>query len=272
MREIELWTEDGHFVAVVDIPPFPDHAMPVVVMWGSRVFHLDPTPEGSSHVRYKECFAVYSLTPSPGRSRTEAPACRACGKPLLPENVRIADGCPCNSARGVNHGLVAKDTCTCTVCDPEQTGSTRYPSLERARARAAMLEIEADARDENEKPRSGGLREREVPPVDRSARCTVGEALAPGVPNTEDRGDGQQKGYVILCKEERAKGFVRPVRNTYRHAKCGSTTTMGQALAETYARSPDFYSGTYCCTCRGHYPVGADGEFVWDGTDEKVGT
>jgi hypothetical protein len=37
------------------------------------------------------------------------------------------------------------------------------------------------------------------PPVDRSARCTFGESVAPGVPNTEDRGDGQQKGYVILC-------------------------------------------------------------------------
>lgn len=51
--------------------------------------------------------------------------CRGCGQPLLPENVRIADGCPCNSERGVNHGLVAVSTCTCGDCDPEQTGSTR---------------------------------------------------------------------------------------------------------------------------------------------------
>lgn len=40
MREIELWTQTGEFVAVVDIPPFPDHAMPKVVMWGSRVFRV----------------------------------------------------------------------------------------------------------------------------------------------------------------------------------------------------------------------------------------
>jgi hypothetical protein len=52
--------------------------------------------------------------------------CRGCGKPLLWENIRIADGCPCNSARGINHGLVPQDTCTCLVCDPKQTGSTRY--------------------------------------------------------------------------------------------------------------------------------------------------
>ena len=28
---------------------------------------------------------------------------------------------------------------------------------------------------------------------------------------------GLQKGYVVLCPEERAKGFVRPVRLSYRH-------------------------------------------------------
>lgn len=52
--------------------------------------------------------------------------CRACGQPLLPINIRIADCCPCNSGRGINHGLVPKETCTCVECDPEQTGSTRY--------------------------------------------------------------------------------------------------------------------------------------------------
>lgn len=82
---------------------------------------------------------------------------------------------------------------------------------------------------------------------------------------------GQQEGYVVLAEEERAKGFVRPVRRTYTHLKCGSDTTMGQTLAETYARDPYFYSGTFCCACGTHFPVGADGEFVWRGTTEKVG-
>ncbi|RWQ12381.1 hypothetical protein [Mesorhizobium sp.] len=83
---------------------------------------------------------------------------------------------------------------------------------------------------------------------------------------------GQQKAYVVLADEERAKGFVRPVRRTYTHLKCHSDTTMGQTLAETYARDPHFYSGTFCCACRAHFPVGEDGEFVWQGTQEKVGT
>lgn len=86
------------------------------------------------------------------------------------------------------------------------------------------------------------------------------------------RPDGMQNDYVVLAEEERAKGFVRPVRRTYTHLKCNGTTTMGQTLAETYARDPNFYSGTFCCHCRAHFPVGADGEFVWTGTDEKVGT
>lgn len=47
---------------------------------------------------------------------------------------------------------------------------------------------------------------------------------------------------------------------------------MGQSLAETYARDPSFYAGTFCCRCGSHFPVGADGEFVWDGTNQKVGT
>lgn len=130
--------------------------------------------------------------------------------------------------------------------------------------------------------------------------------------------------YLVLSEEERAKGFVRPVRRAYVHvgrpgprypladltaeqlerhgdlyAKweaypdseapalgrfwkqeeldaidqgCGSVTTMGQAIAETYARTPTFYGATFCVACSMHRPVGAHGEFVWDGTDERVGT
>lgn len=84
--------------------------------------------------------------------------------------------------------------------------------------------------------------------------------------------NGQQEGYVVLAEEERAKGFIRPVRLSYTHLKCGMSTRMAQTIAETYARDPGFYSGTFCVGCGAHFPVGADGEFVWDGTNEKVGT
>lgn len=99
---------------------------------------------------------------------------------------------------------------------------------------------------------------------------------------TEDRDDpglklvdaetGMQEKYLVLSEEERAKGFVRPVMRSYKHTTCGAVTTMGQALAETYARDPHFYGGTYCARCRGHFPVGEHGQFVWDGTNILVGT
>jgi hypothetical protein len=126
--------------------------------------------------------------------------------------------------------------------------------------------------------------------------------------------------YLVLSEEERAKGFVRPVRRSYRHAGirgpryplrdltdgeqesyagsgyvkyeeyppddspalgrfwtqaqldsigkgCGTVTTMGTALAETYARQPAFYGATYCCGCRRHLKVGPQGEFTW--VDER---
>ena len=120
---------------------------------------------------------------------------------------------------------------------------------------------------------------------------------------------GQNKKYLVLSEEERALGFVRPYRDTYRHVgkrpqypladltdeqkarfgdayvkweaypeemlpragrywtkeelerpACRQTTTMGRAIAETYARDNTFYGSTYCTTCCMHRPVA---EFTW---------
>lgn len=98
--------------------------------------------------------------------------------------------------------------------------------------------------------------------------------LTDGSPVTEDHLEinpetGQQKGHVVLSYEERSKGFVRPVRRSYVHNECGALTIMAQSIAETYARDPSFYSGTFCATCKDYFPLE---EFVWDGTDETVGS
>lgn len=82
---------------------------------------------------------------------------------------------------------------------------------------------------------------------------------------------GMQKTYLVLSEEERAKGFVRPVRRTYIHETCGVATSMGEALSETYARDPKFYGATYCVGCKGHFPVGEKGEFHWE-DGSKVGS
>lgn len=127
---------------------------------------------------------------------------------------------------------------------------------------------------------------KEIPPVDRTARV-----LVDGRSETPDHREinpatGQQKDYIVLTAEERAKGFVRSVRTAYIHAGqnptmsgivlvrtgkggCGTRTTMNQAIAETYARDPEFYSGTFCCSCKTHLPLY---EFIWEGTDERVGS
>lgn len=155
------------------------------------------------------------------------------------------------------------------------------------------------------------------PPVDRSKVVLVSGAPVDGRKHEELKPNGQQRDYVVLAPEERAKGFVRPVRRSYRHvgerpknptrpltaeeharydqygyvafekypgdeavigrfwtakhleSGCGVVTTMGQALAETYARDPKFYDGTFCCGCGTHFPVA---EFVWEGTREAVGS
>ena len=94
-----------------------------------------------------------------------------------------------------------------------------------------------------------------------------GGPVTPG--HSELKDNGQQKGYVVLSPEERAKGFVRPLRRSYVHKPCGTITTMAPSIAETYARDPNFYSGTFCVGCREHLPLD---QFVWEGTEETVGS
>lgn len=88
------------------------------------------------------------------------------------------------------------------------------------------------------------------------------------------RSDGMQETYLVLSDEERAKGFVRPVRYKYRHLACGSTTTMGLALCETYARDPKFYGGTFCCGCGKHFSLqtGEGWQFEWEPDGDPVGS
>lgn len=60
------------------------------------------------------------------KARYATSTCRHCGSKLPETNYWIADGCPCNCRRGINHGIVPKLVCTCVECDPAQTGSSRY--------------------------------------------------------------------------------------------------------------------------------------------------
>jgi hypothetical protein len=75
--------------------------------------------------------------------------------------------------------------------------------------------------------------------------------------------------YWVLDAATRARGFVRPVRHVYRHDRCGLTTRMAPAIAETFAADPKFYEVTFCSHCRVHDPVGA---FHWPDDGSAVGT
>lgn len=88
-----------------------------------------------------------------------------------------------------------------------------------------------------------------------------------GHPDTEPV--PQHEVYLVLSDEERKKGFVRPLRMSYIHDKCGVETKMGLALCETYARDPHFYGSTYCVGCRMHLPVA---EFKWAEDGQTVGS
>lgn len=137
---------------------------------------------------------------------------------------------------------------------------------------------------------------------------------------------GMQKDYIVLSKEERDKGFIRPLRYSYIHVGlknpknnlrdlteeekekynkfnyvkfeeygeeespvtgrywtqkeldkinngCGGKTTIGNSIAETYAHNPKFYGSTFCAHCKEHFPVGENGEFIWDdNSEQRVGT
>ncbi len=249
MQRIQLFTKAMEYVATVEIPPFKE--MPDIVRWGNRTFLK------SSDTQYKEVFEAISLTESPGLECLH--------------DARKHDFFPY----------------ACSLC--------RQPTAKE-----------------------------EPPPVDRTQLSTIHGGDPAEVRERQKTETGMHSDYIVLSDEERARGFVRPVRDSYKHvgrpspknplldltpeqqerfgdsyAKfekyppdsgrgigrywtqeeidkinkgCGSTTTMGTALAETYARDPKFYGATYCARCGGHFPVGEEGEFVWSGTTERVGT
>lgn len=119
--------------------------------------------------------------------------------------------------------------------------------------------------------------------------CTTSGEPADKVRAEQTEETGQHKAYLVLCAEEREKGFVRPLRRSYIHVgiggheidpndiskhgrtggACGAQTSMGLALSETYARDPKFYGATFCCGCNVHLPVA---EFIWEADGETVGS
>jgi hypothetical protein len=114
--------------------------------------------------------------------------------------------------------------------------------------------------------------------IDDPNYCTVSgnEPVNPrsaATPTDETRGDGQKADHWVMCPGEIIRaGFKRPIRTSYQHTVCGTVTSMPRQIAETYAADPSYYNSTWCCGCKAYLPVGSDGNFVWDNTQDKVGT
>lgn len=112
--------------------------------------------------------------------------------------------------------------------------------------------------------------EHEVDAEGRQTCTTTGEAPSTVRAKQREEGNaGQHSSYIVLCEEERKKGFVRPYRDRYVHKTCGTETTMGRALSETYARDPHFYGATFCVRCNAHFPVA---QFEWTSDGQPVGS
>lgn len=92
---------------------------------------------------------------------------------------------------------------------------------------------------------------------------TDGEGPPPDDFDYGEKGeDGQYENYPTIDEGE----FEQPVRRTYRHEECDTTTSMREDIAESVARDPEYYSKTFCHGCGKHVPVD---EVHWeeDGAD-----
>lgn len=150
----------------------------------------------------------------------------------------------------------------------DMTGHINFTPAQ-ARQLAETLTRKASDADRARREIEEAARIAALPPVDRSALCTTSGEPPAKVRAEQTNETGQHKGYLVLCEEERKKGFVRPYRDAYKHTTCGSVTTMGRALSETYARDPTFYGATFCVNCNRHLPVA---EFVWTADGAVVGS
>lgn len=100
--------------------------------------------------------------------------------------------------------------------------------------------------------------------------CTTSGETPSKVRAEQTEPTGQHKSYIVLCEEERKKGFVRPYRDSYRHQACGTVTTMARSIAETFARDPQFYNGGgFCVACNRHVP---NAELAWTADGQQVGS
>lgn len=107
-----------------------------------------------------------------------------------------------------------------------------------------------------------------------TGRCLLDGSPVTDPPNhLKKRADGQQTSYVVMS-DMKLKGTMptRPFQKRVRHLRCMTLTEMHDKMAMTISRDPTFYKALFCARCQGHFKIGQDGEFLWDKSDQRVGT
>jgi|SRR6478735_10527641 len=253
MQQIELYTGMFEYVATVEIPPFDKN--PEVVLWGVRHFRalgrpvineLERVPGATRDkpTAYVECFAYASMTESPGLPRWEPPT-------PPPVDRGATDVVGKAAAPGVPDTTLQQDG--------QQAGYQVLSEAERAKGfvrpvRKSYIHV-------------GRKICGKVAPATLVNFLEEGYVawvcnLAPG----HSPADGCA--YKAVTEHE-----YKTLKKTGTLTGCEYVTSMGQALAETYARDPEHYTGTFCSHCKMHFPVGKHGEFDWMGEEgNKVGT
>ena len=90
-------------------------------------------------------------------------------------------------------------------------------SPQQARSLADSLIRKAHDAERAHREASEAARIASAPPVDRSALCTTNGKPPEEVRRNQTNETGQHDGYLVLCEDERKKGFVRPYRDAYKH-------------------------------------------------------
>jgi len=244
VNKVRLYTNDGRFVTEVTVPPWK---VPVeVYVWGQRMFIL--REDG----RYTEASGMFWV-PREMKDTPSAPVGKG-----WPENAHPDDH-PMNRAKDTASGEPPVDghwdgpTPTPEkLADGQHRDHWVLPESERAKGfvrpvRTSYVHVGP--------PKPGTFRELTVSEQERHAGM--------GYVRFEEYGEGKSPVTGRFWTQDDLDRLG---------SSCGAHTTMPKAIAETYARDPGYYGKTFCAGCKLYLPVGAKGEFTWDGSDERVGT
>lgn len=94
----------------------------------------------------------------------------------------------------------------------DMTGHIVFSPMQARILADSLIRKSIDAEREHRQKREAE-RVANVPPVDRSKACSTSGRPADIVRAEQTEETGQHKDYVVLCEDERKRGFVRPYRD-----------------------------------------------------------